>query len=118
MELDEKQLKAAVREAVREIMAELRPMPVPAPPAPVTEIVIRCGSPEAVQVLGGGISLLSYCCPGPGLSLDEKSKERLQRIKDKTGEEPEDVISKLELQIRGRQLTEEIEKSAKEVGVE
>lgn len=131
MKFDEKQLKETVREVMREILAEHKPMPVPAPPAHVTEIVIRSGPPEAVQMAGGNVVQMvgggsfASCpppCPPPCCSgmntLGERSRELLERIKDKTGMAPEDLIQQLELQIRGRLLDEEIERYAKESEIE
>ena len=129
MELNEKQLKLAVREAMREILAELRPMPISAAHvAPVTEIVIRSGTPETVFGRSGsspGGSIVPYCacqCPysisSEAASLDDKSKKLLQRIKDKTGEDPEKLAHKLELRVRTQQLAEDIEKCAKELEIE
>ena len=131
MKFDEKQLKETVWEVMREILAEHNPMPVPAPPAPVMEIVIRSGPPEAVQMVGGNVVQMvgggrfASCpppCPPPCCSgmnmLGERSRELLERIKDKTGMAPEDLIQQLELQIRGRLLDEEIERYAKESEIE
>jgi hypothetical protein len=118
MDLDEKQLKAVVREAVKEVLAELRLMPVAAPSAPVTEILIRSGSSEAVRVLGEEV--ISYCvsqlCLGD-IPFDDKISKLLRKIADKIGETPEEVIRKLDNEIKARQFAEDIEKYAKKLGV-
>ncbi|MBI1925749.1 hypothetical protein HYR99_16045 [Candidatus Poribacteria bacterium] len=116
--MTDEELKIAVREAMNEILAEHRPMPVPAPSYPVTEIIIRCGDPEGVKVLG--VPSHDYpvaCCPASPLPLDPKSQELLQKIKDKTGESPEELIRKLEEQLKAQQLASMIEQYAKKQGI-
>lgn len=112
---EREELKKAVQEAVKEILAGQRPMPVPAPLAQGTEIIIRSGVPQ------GLVSSLTSCpCPIPevSVSLSAKSKKLLKRIKDEIGEKPEDVIAKLELQIRSRLLDAEILEYAKNLEIE
>ena len=122
---EKKELRAIVSEVVKEIMAKLRPMPVSAPSPPVTEIVIRSGAPETVQMLGGrGVPYCPcpcrcpYFAPDEAASLDDKRKELLQGIKGKTGEEPEKVVQRLENEVRVKMLASAIEDYARKLGVE
>jgi len=119
MELKEQDLKATVREAMKEILAELRPMPVSTSSDCVTEIVIRSGSAGAMQMLGASYVPLSYCCvcPTTCVPIPHANKALLQKIQDKTGEASEEVIRKLELEIRAKQLSAAIEEYANKVGV-
>lgn len=123
-------MKAVAREALKEVLAEHRPMPTPTPSPPVTEIVIRSGAPESVFARGYSSLANDCCCPCPPppcccASVNESAallipanKNLLQQIQNKTRETSEELLHKLELRVKSRQLTEEIEKYAKEVGVE
>ena len=93
------EIKGAVQEGLRELLAELRPLPVPAYPLHV-----------------GAFAVSS--CPLTPVPISLESKKLLKQIKDVIGEEQEEVIEKLELRIRGRLLDEEILKYAEEVGIQ
>lgn len=121
---EKKELRAIIREALIDALVELRHIPVPASSVPVTVITIRIGSGEMAGISTLGVGAVFYCMgptgPGEGepyapLSLDDKNEQLLRRIMDKTGELPEEVIRRLEFNIRTRQLTEEIERYAKEL---
>ena len=114
-------LKAAVREAMREIMAEMRPMPVAGNPSSVTEIIIRVGSGGAmIQRDFGGLGCAGACCP-QGVSrpsLGGRSRKLLQAIQEKTAESEDDLIEKLERKNAEERLAQDIEKHAKELDID
>ena len=95
-------LKAAVRAAMKEVLAELRPMPAAA--GSVTEIIIRVGPMGAMKVTSGGqMALGDYDCPPPpcyqGAArpvLDDETTAKLQAIAQKTGETESQVLARIE----------------------
>ena len=111
---EELELKGAVQQAMREILAEQKPMPMPAPHPPATEIIIRTGPPESIRVLGGGGYPLCACPRMSEVPLDEMSRKRLQRIQEKTGHSGEELLRELERRMKARA----IEEWAQELGVE
>jgi subtilisin family serine protease len=96
----------------------------------VTEIIIRVGPPEAVQTLSGGGSPPCVpclpCCP-PSLipsaalkadiPLDSQNRELVQRIQEVTKDTPEELMRKLAREIAARELSEEIRRLARRLGI-
>ena len=118
---EKEEFKATVREAMKEILRDLRLMPVA---APVTEIIIRVGASEAVQVLGGGERRLGcpceLCCveSAPRITrddLDDRTRDRLSLIvqeKEKKGGSERQILEETERRVLARLVSEEIKKEA------
>jgi hypothetical protein len=85
----------------------------------VTEIIIRVGHPGAVQTLGSPpcVPCLPYCPPAFTPSLDGQSKKLFQRIQKATKDTPEELMRKLARETAARELSEEIRRLARRLGI-
>jgi hypothetical protein len=93
----------------------------------VTEIIIRVGTPAAVQTLGGPpcVPCLPYCPPSfmPSAYLDaenllsKEDKELIQKIIDITRDTPEGLLNKLLRDIGTRQLSRNLRNFATSLGI-
>lgn len=85
----------------------------------VTEIIIRVGHPEAVQTLGGPpcVPCLRCCPPSLMPSLDSQSEKLFQRIQKVTKDTPEELMRKLARETATRELSEEIRRLARRLGI-
>jgi hypothetical protein len=114
VEKENEEFKKKVKKAMAEIIKEERFMPTS---APVTEITIRVGSSEAVQVLGGGRPI--GCPPEPCIegalkpSVAEDTRARLEAFAQKKGVPVDDLIVQLDSEGRGRLVAEELKKREK-----
>ena len=106
---------------------------VPSPTVPFTEIIIRTGSPEAVQVSSQGKQRYFGCppdcccetCPPDcccdlcsswrDAITDEEVRKLLRKVQEATGESPEEIVHKMDLRLKARQISEEMKKYAEEV---
>jgi subtilisin family serine protease len=96
----------------------------------VTEIIIRVGPPEAVQTMSGGggppcVPCLPCCPPSlvPSAALEadvplgSQSRELFQRIQKVTRDTPEELMRKLAREVAARELSEEIRRLARRLGI-
>jgi hypothetical protein len=85
----------------------------------VTEIIIRVGHTGAVQTLGGTpcVPCLPYCPPSLTPSLDSQSKKLFQRIQKVTRDTPEELMRKLARETAARELSQEIRRLARRLGI-
>ena len=126
-------IQRTVSNAVQDFVAKGRSMPSTGHADQVTEITIRCGSTEGVQVLAasGGTPCIPRrpCCGAPpsllpgvhssvDLPLDEASKSLLEQIQETTQEDLDELIRKLGLRIQAKQMAKAIRELAGELGIE
>jgi len=91
-----------------------KPYPKPCKPCQVTEIIIRCGSPDAVGQLKGGSSNDSSPDENTTSLVDDK---RIKQIADTTGSSPEVLASQFQLEGLKKVWAEEIKKLAIKRGI-
>lgn len=127
-----KESKELIREVMREIIAENQIMPVPDHICQVTEIIIRCGPPEAIVTIGGGqggTPCVPCCRPHPGYTasfssytelgahLNDETKNMFQQIMKAKGYTKEGLLRILANRISVKELSMAISEYAGEMGI-
>jgi len=116
----EKIIGRAVETAINRLVAKGKRMPGTGGTGQVTEIIIRCGSSEGVQILSGIKSPCVPTCPPGALffaALDDASKKLFEQIRAMTLDDAEGLARKLESLIASKYLAEAIRNLAESLGL-
>lgn len=95
-------------------------VPEPSHICQVTEIIIRCGPPEAVKMLGGSYTInttsTSVSSSNPE-AVTPQVREQLKQLQKMTGDAPEELLEKIGREMEVQKFSEEIKSFAQELGI-